>query len=206
MQVSFTIPTANLEVTKRDGSLCQIDLAQIPETLFAAFLTEGIAEYIRDSSSSALANAYTVANPDDKAEGQALLDARKAWGEANPDAVRAESNALMTAARDRLYKGERAIKRAGSSVDPLDAFRYKAAQAFMKEEGFGPVWTAWTATKGIPTAERMVSIAGAVESLGESFVAIIEEEARAMFKAEQDAAKRAAERRAKLAAKIDVQL
>jgi hypothetical protein len=128
----IAIPLA-LTVNKRDGSSVEVDVAQIPEEFFADFVTDGIAEYIRDSSSAALANAYDLAHPDHKLEGKALRDARSAWVMDNVPALAAESEALMTAARDRLYNGERRVA-SMSNVDPLDQWRIKVLRQVMRTE------------------------------------------------------------------------
>lgn len=123
----------SLTVNKRDGSSVEVDVAQIPEEFFADFVTDGIAEYIRDSSSAALANAYDLAHPNHKLDGKALREARNAWVLDNVSALAAESEALMTAARDRLYNGERRVASV-SNVDPLDQWRIKVLRQVMRTE------------------------------------------------------------------------
>ncbi len=122
-----------ITVAKRDGSECIVDMTKIPESFFADFVTDGVAEYIRDSSSSALANAFDVAHPDHKHEGKALIAARNVWVTDNVDAVAKESAALMTDARDRLFGGERRVVRT-STVDPLDQWRIKVLRAEMRTD------------------------------------------------------------------------
>ncbi len=135
IETHFEIPVSILRdtvVIKRDGSMCSIDLTKIPETFFADFVVEGVAEYIRDSSSAALANAYDIANPDHKLEGKKLVAARAVWlDETTVDAVAKESGILMSGARDRLYAGERRISK-GSTVDPMDDWRIKVLRAKMR--------------------------------------------------------------------------
>lgn len=130
----LTIETVDaITVNKRDGSTVDIDMTKIPESFFADFVTEGVAEYIRDSSSAALAYAFDIAHPNHKHEGVALKDARNKWVVDNVDAVAAESVALMTNARDRLYDGERRIARESTS-DPMDQWRIKVLRAKMRQD------------------------------------------------------------------------
>jgi len=131
----FNIETPDaITVAKRDGATVDVDLTKIPESFFADFVTDGVAEYIRDSSSAALANAFGIAHPKkaDTLKGNALKEARNSWGMDNVATVATESAALMTAARDRLYNGERRVART-SNVDPLDQWRIKVLRATMRK-------------------------------------------------------------------------
>lgn len=122
-----------IDIVKTDGSNAKMDTRKVPMAFFLGFFIDGCREYVRDSSSGALANAYDVAFPDHELKGDELKTARKTWKgatDANEALVCAESGAIMVGAINRLYKGERRISRM-STVDPMDAWRIKAVRNYM---------------------------------------------------------------------------
>jgi len=163
METKITLPET-VEVTKRDGSAVTVDVTKIPAEFFAEFAVEGIAEYIRDSSSTALLDAYRAAHKGEDGD----ADARKAWGESNVDAIAKHSVTLMTDAADRLYDGERRARSGGGSsprFTPLQDALYKVAREAIAQSPGGTLGTAWSNSKGMPTPERKAVILEAVESL-----------------------------------------
>jgi hypothetical protein len=185
MKTTITFPESTLTVTKRDGASVTVDLAKVPESMFAAFLLEGIAEYIRDSSASALINAYATATGE-----EGTPESRKAWGESNPDLVRAESLALMSDAVTRLYTGERR-QRIASESDPLDQYRVAVLRDVMKTEKGAALRAAYDSIPSDDQPARrtfLLSIAGK----NAAWVDPLAEKARAAAVAKAKAAKEAA--------------
>jgi hypothetical protein len=170
----ITITTAAFDVTKRDGSFITIQVASIPPAMFEQFALDGVAEYIRDSSSTALANAYTVANPDCALEGPDLLASRKTWGEGNAALIAKESEALMIAASERLYSGERRAARTTQdtfSDIENEIYTIVSAPAWLKAaKQFPDVRAAFTAAKGLTTPERKALALAAVMAQDEARV------------------------------------
>jgi len=163
METKITLP-ATVEVTKRDGSTITVDVSRIPAEFFAEFAVEGIAEYIRDSSSTALLDAYRAAHKGEDGD----ADTRKEWGEANVEAIAKQSVALMTDAATRLYEGERRARSGGGAsprFTPLQDALYKVAREAITQSPGGTLGTAWSNSKGLPTPERKAIILEAVESL-----------------------------------------
>lgn len=146
----FNITTENeITVAKRDGAVVHVDMAQVPQELAAGFIQDGIAEFIRDSSSAALVEAYTTAHDGESGD----VESRKAWAE-TPEAaslIQAASQSMMEAALDNLYAGIRRVARSGGSVDPLDEYRVRHMRQLMKAAPDGKLATAY---KAIPSDDQ----------------------------------------------------
>lgn len=158
----FTIETTDeITVSKRDGSTIDVDMTKIPESFFADFVTDGVAEYIRDSSSAAMSNAYTLANPKCDRTGDSLKSARVTWvgKDGNVEKVATESAALMTAARDRLYAGERRVPRESTS-DPMDQWRIKVLRQVMRTDVGVAMKAAHDAIDSTDQADRRAYLLG----------------------------------------------
>ncbi len=152
-------------VEKRDGSAATIDYAKIPADLLITFLSDGCKEYVRDSASSALSNAYDIAHPDHKLTGDKLKTARIKWvgTDDNVFKVRDESSAIMSAAIGRMEAGERRVARGSAySFTAVDDAVYDAAVAMKSIKGFEPIAVAWKASTGGTTAERKLRVLSAV--------------------------------------------
>ncbi len=152
-------------VEKRDGSSAVIDYNAIPADLLITFLSDGCMEYVRDSASAALSNAYTIAHPDNKLEGDKLKSARIKWvgTDDNVFKVRDESSAIMAATIGRMEAGERRKSSAAMfRFTSLDDAIYDAAVSVRGVKGFESVAKAWTNSKGTTTGERKTTILAAV--------------------------------------------
>jgi len=151
-------------VSKRDGATCDYTFTDLPPNIAAVFPFEGYAEYLRDSSSAALANAFILANPRNEDTGKVLVAARNAWQIDNVPAVAIESSALMADARDRANKGERRIKRESvAAFTPLQEAIYDAVGVVKGLDGWEPITAAFDAAKGATTPERKALVLAAVD-------------------------------------------
>jgi len=161
MEIKINLPES-MEIATRDGASVAVELAKVHADLWEAFATEGLAEYIRDARASALAVAYAKATGE---EGDP--DTRKAWGEENPDLVRAESQAMMESAVESAYAGERKARResAGPAFTPLQDAMYETAGKLKGKAGWKDIATAFAGCKGMTTAERKQAILDCIESL-----------------------------------------
>ena len=142
-KLSFTLPKSTFTVSKRDGASIDVEMSQIPAELFAAFLIDGVAEYLRDSSASALAIAYDAAHEGHTLDDEELKAARKEW--ATPERIAPTSMALMSSALDRLYAGERRIVRASAPKDSLDDYRIAVVLDMIRQAPETDVATAYAA-------------------------------------------------------------
>lgn len=185
MKLSIEI-TPTVEVFKRDGAEVTVDLAQVPEYMFADFVAEGIAEYIRDSSASALINAYRDAH---KGE-DGTVESRKAWSETNGEAIKAESNRLMTEAVTRLYEGERR-QRIASESDPLDQYRIAVLRDVMKTPAGAALKAAYASVPSDDQPARRAFLLSIAEK-NAAWVEPLAEKARKEAAAKAKAAKEAA--------------
>lgn len=171
---TYTIELSDaITVKKQDGAQIEIDVTKIPDEFLADFVTDGIAEYVRDSSSAALAIAYDLANPDHKLEGKKLLAARAAWKESNVDAIAAQSVALMNDAIERMYSGERrkARESAGPAFSNVDNVTYSTVNTVAMKKAHGFVRATFEDTAGMDTAERKAHVLAAMESWPTDFTA-----------------------------------
>lgn len=164
---SLTLPES-ITVTKRDGSTATVGVARVDPGVAQRALEAGLAEHVRDTSSGALAAAYDAAHPDltDEQRKAVTPAERKAWGEANPDAVRAESTALMEQGVASLYDGT-ALTGGGAGRamhTPLEVALYEAAYGARHAPAFSPVATVLAQMKGATTTERRDAVLECIES------------------------------------------
>ncbi len=153
-------------VEKRDGSSATIDYALVPADVLITFLPDGYKEYVRDSASAALSNAYDIAHPDHKLTGDAASKARTRWvgTDSNVFKVRDESSAIMAAAIARVEAGERRVSRAsGPVISEIDSAIYDAAFAVKAVPAFVLVAKAFKAAKGMTTGERQTLVLAVVK-------------------------------------------
>jgi len=187
MKLSIEIQTTNLDVSKRDGSSVTVDLAQIPAAMFAEFALDGVAEYIRDSSASALINAYRDANGGK----DGTVESRKAWAESNATAIAAKSARLMTEAVTRLYAGERRT-RVASESDPLDQYRITVLRTVMRTPNGAKLKAAYDAIGSDEQPARRAFLLD-IAAKNADWVDPLAEKARKDAAAKTKAAKEAAE-------------
>jgi hypothetical protein len=165
---SITLPAA-LTVSKRDGSSVDVDVTRVHPSLFADFVTEGLAEYIRDASASALLTAYNAAHP--KATEEELKattpDTRKAWGQANPALVAAVSNTLMQDAVQAVYEGTRSARSttASAAFTAFEDALYKLADSIKTGAQWGDIATTFAAAKGLATGERKAAVLATIAAM-----------------------------------------
>jgi len=131
----FTINLPDtLAVEKRDGSSVTVDVTKVPGDMLDGFAEDGIMEYVRDASSTALLDAYAAAHDGDTGD----VESRKVWAEDNGPAIAKESERLMADAVSNLYNGIRRIVRT-STADPMDTFRVRAVRDLVKRAESGEI-------------------------------------------------------------------
>lgn len=187
MKLAIEITSTALDVAKRDGSSVTVDLAQIPAAMFAEFVTDGVAEYIRDSSASALINAYRDAHNGE----DGTPEGRKVWGESNGSVIATESERLMTEAVARLYEGERRTRTASES-DPLDQYRITVLRTVMRTPTGAKLKAAYDAIGSDDQPARRAFLLS-IASKNADWVDPLAEKARKDAAAKAKAAKDAAE-------------
>ncbi len=172
-------------IDKRDGSSAVIDYNAIPADLLITFLSDGCMEYVRDSASAALSNAYTIAHPDNKLEGDKLKSARIKWvgTDDNVFKVRDESSAIMAATIKRMEAGER--RKATSAMyrfTSLDDAIYTIVVALKGTPNFKPIANVLAKSKGATTGERKIAVLSAVvDDLPEALVKAVTAQAEAQI-------------------------
>lgn len=168
--VLMTLPDS-IKVEKRDGATVDIDLSDIPETLFADFTVEGVGEYVRDSSSAALSVAFDVAHPDHKLEGDKLKAARTAWAgkDGNVFKIAEQSLALMRDAVERLYKGERRkVTPTGPAFTSHNDAAYDEAAKVKGLPGAESIAALFDKATGMATAERKRLVIDGIAALDDA--------------------------------------
>ena len=153
-------------VEKRDGSSATLDYAKIPADILITFLPDGAKEYVRDSASAALSNAYDIAHPKHELTGDKLKSARVKWvgTDSNVFKVRDESSAIMEAAISRVEAGERRVSRAsGPVISEIDSAIYDAAFNVKGVPAFALVAKAFKDAKGMNTGERQALVLSVVK-------------------------------------------
>ena len=142
-EFSATIPAA-LDVASR-GQTVTLDLAALPKEVLAQALVHGLTQKIGDAAASALIDAFSAAHDEQTVKASTPAQ-RKAWGEANPDAVAAHARAALEKAVHNLKEhGWTARTGGGTSLDPMDKFRAEVVREIITRDKSSAVFKKYDA-------------------------------------------------------------
>ena len=162
INITATIP-ATIIVEKRDGSSIAVDMSRVHEDLLPDMIVEGVAEFLRDGTSTALADAYSLAHDGDAGD----TESRKAWGGDNTEKVAEQSNALFVTGLEKLYSGERNTRSGGASqgfTEEQEA-AYTLADFLRRQAGWKELAMTFAGMKGKSTGERKSAMLETIENL-----------------------------------------
>ena len=162
--------TETFTIATRNGASVDVDHTRVPDSVKDAIFDMGLSQIIRDSASSALAIAYTVAHDGDddlaRSELAGDVDSRKAWAESNGPAIAQEAQALMQRKLDAIYAGQLVFARASAApkFTELELAMYDAALKLKGRPGCEHVDAALESAKGQTTDERRAIVLDAVKT------------------------------------------
>lgn len=199
--LTINMPTESVTVSTR-GIDRTIAYADLPHDVLCLALDNGLQQKLADCAAAALSQAYDANNPDHKLSGDALKDARKAWGEANPDIVTEHGESMFDAGIARLLAGEW-TSRAASYSDPLEKYRAQAVRMLISENKKSAVYKAYTEIDSSDQAARREFLLSLIVDDNREY---IERMAEHLLDDAVDKAQREKERKAALKGKVKFKL
>lgn len=126
--VTVTLP-AHVVVESR-GQSVTVDMSTLSPEIVAQLVAHGVTQKVADKAASALSVAFKAAHEGKDAES---IDARKAWGESNPDAVAKATLALLVDGKRQVESGDWTIRASGSAgLSDAEKKLIKAARGIMQ--------------------------------------------------------------------------
>jgi hypothetical protein len=127
-----TFDLTDTHVIERAGCVLEVDVKALPEVILAQLVLHGLTQKIGDSAASAVSTTYEAANEGKQWAKLAPKD-KRAWKEANSDAVQKTAEGDMRGTMAQLYDGVWGAVRTGAGLTPLDKMMVSIIRPVVKK-------------------------------------------------------------------------